>query len=216
MRRHYKLDALADYSTAETPDTTKVVNPQYRELDSEVRKHNARLAGKQNECNAIVLCDDIEPEKVVEYETKKASLVEEVEELTRTVEDLKACRKATPRHVLFSDLPEDDRFRMLGMQGKYFIDRIKLIAYRAGTAMVNVARQTMRRLDDARSLVLSFYAMDADILPNYEDKKLIVLLHQPASRSNAETLLNVIHELNVTQTIFPGTELRLFYKMVSQ
>ena len=105
---------------------------------------------------------------------------------------------------------------MLGMQGKYFIDTIKLIAYRAETAMVNIARQTMRRLDDARSLVRSLYAIDADILPDYENKKLIVRLHQPANRSSAETLLNVLHELNATQTVFPGTELRLFYKMVSQ
>ena len=216
MRQHYNLDALADYSTTETPDTTKMVNPQYRELDSEVRKQNARLARKKCECNAIVLCDDIEPDKVAEYETKKAILAEEVDELSRTIEDLKACRKATPRHVLFSDLPEEDRFRMLGMQGKYFIDTIKLIAYRAETAMVNIARQTMRRLDDARSLVRSLYAMDADILPDYENKKLIVRLHQPANRSSAETLLNVLHELNATQTVFPGTELRLLYKMVSQ
>ncbi|WP_371925207.1 hypothetical protein [Desulfobulbus alkaliphilus] len=35
------------------------------------------------------------------------------------------------------------------MQGKYFIDTVKLIAYRSETAMVNIVRRTMRRHDDA-------------------------------------------------------------------
>jgi len=38
MRENYNLDRLLDYSTEEIPDTTKVVNPLYREADSEVKK----------------------------------------------------------------------------------------------------------------------------------------------------------------------------------
>jgi hypothetical protein len=215
MRENYNLDRLADYSTQEIPESTQVVNPQYREVDGEVRKQVAQLARKRCECDVIVLCDDIEPDKVAEYESRKSALQEEIHDMTRTVEDLKACRKATPRHVLFADLPEEDRFRMLATQGKYFIDTIKLIAYRAETAMVNIARQTMRRQDDARHLVRSLYTMEADLLPDYEDRKLIVRLHQPANRCSAETILNILSELNATETIFPGTDLRLVYKMVS-
>jgi hypothetical protein len=33
MREHYGWDRLVDYATEEIPDTTKVVNPQYRRLD---------------------------------------------------------------------------------------------------------------------------------------------------------------------------------------
>lgn len=68
MREHYNLDRLADYSTADIPESTKVITPLYREVDGEVKKHAARLGRKQCECNALVLCDDIEPEKVAEYE----------------------------------------------------------------------------------------------------------------------------------------------------
>lgn len=79
--------------------------------------------------------NDIEPTKVTKHEAKKSVLQEEVLELTGTLADLKACRRATPRYVQFADLPEEDRFKMLSMKGKYFIDTIKLIAYRAETAM---------------------------------------------------------------------------------
>jgi len=162
MREHYNFDGLADYSTDSLPGSTRVVNPQYRELDSEVKKQAARLARKRCECDAIVLCDDIEPEVVIAYETKKSALREEFEHMEVDLADLKACRKATPRHVQFADLPED-RFRMLGMKNKYFIDTIKLIAYRAETAMANSIRRSMHRQDDARSLLRSLYATEADI-----------------------------------------------------
>jgi len=36
---------------------------------------------------------------------------------------------------------------------KHFIDTIKLISYRSETALVHLARETLRRSDDARSFV---------------------------------------------------------------
>ena len=215
MRENYNLDRLADYSLEEIPGSTQVVNPQYRELDGEVRKQAAQLARKRCECDSIVLCDDIEPAKVTEYEAKKSALQEEVLEMTGTLADLKACRKATPRHVQFADLPEEDRFKMLSMKGKYFIDTIKMIAYRTETAMVNRVRQVMRRQDDARSLLRSLYATEADILPDHNENRLTVRLHQPANHCSSATILHLLEELNATRTTFPGTDLRLFYELVS-
>lgn len=215
MREHYNLDGLADYSTGSLPGSTRVVNPQYRELTSEVKKQAARLARKRCECDAIVLCDDIEPDVVTAYATKKAALREDVEHMERTLADLKACRKATPRHVQFADLPKEDRFRMLGMKSKHFIDTIKLIAYRAETAMANIVRQSMSRQDDARSLLRSLYATEADIIPDQTGQQLTIRLHQPANRCSAESILHLIEELNATQTVFPGTNLRLVYELVA-
>lgn len=215
MREHYNLDRLVDYSTKDIPESIKVVNPMYREADGEVRKQAAQLARKQCECNSIVLCDDIEPAQVADYEIKKESLQEEIVGMKQTLADLKACRRDTPRHVMLSDLPKEDQFRKLGMKSKYFLDTIKLIAYRAETAMVNIVRQTMSRHDDARSLLRSLYDTDADILPDYANEKLLVRLHQPANHSSAVTIENLCRELNTTNTKFPGTELRLTYEMVT-
>jgi hypothetical protein len=117
--------------------------------------------------------------------------------------------------VQFADLPEEDRFKMLSMKGKYFIDTIKLIAYRTETAMVNRVRQAMRRQDDARSLLRSLYATAADILPDHNENKLTVRLHQPANHCSSATILHLLEELNATRTTFPGTDLRLFYELVS-
>lgn len=53
MRENYNLDRLADYSLEEIPGSTQVVNPQYRELDGEVRKQVAQLARKRCECDGV-------------------------------------------------------------------------------------------------------------------------------------------------------------------
>lgn len=215
MREHFNIDRVIDYTTEDIPGTTKVVNPLFRDVDNEVRKQAAKLGRKRCEYNSVVLCDDIEPNKVDAYELKKHALLEEVQQMETILEDLKVCRKGTPRHVMLSDLPKEDQFRQLGTRSKYFIDTIKMVAYRSETAVVNILRRTMKRLDDARSLARSLYKTEADILPDPEKKILKVRLHQPANRCSAVTIGNLCQELNATETIFPGTDLRLVYEMVS-
>ncbi len=215
MREHYGLDKLVDYALAEIPETTKVINPQYREIDGEARRAISRLSRKQCECNEVLLQEDIDPGKVEEYEVKKVVLLEEVDALEKAVEDLKALRQATPRHVQIGDLPEEDRFKQLAVESKYLIDTIKMIAYRAETAMVNTLRPGVRRKDDIRSLVRSIYATEADFIPDYEAKTLTIRLHQLANWRTVKSVTHLCQELNDTRTIFPGTELRMIYEMVS-
>jgi hypothetical protein len=215
MRENFNIDRVIDYSLEEIPDTIKVVCPLYREADADVKKLAAQLGRKRCECNSIVLCDDIEPDNVTEYEEKKYALQEEIESMEQTLDDLKACRRKTPKHVKLSDLPPEDRFKKLAMKSKYFIDTIKLIAYRAETAMVNIVRRTMRHQDEARRLLRSLYETTADIIPDSETQKLTVRLHQPTNRCSAVTIEKLCRKLNSTKTKFPGTNLQLNYELVS-
>ena len=61
-----------------------------------------------------------------------------MEERRHQIEQLKAQRKALPKHIEIKDLPEQDRFRRLLSEKKHFIDTIKLIAYRAETALAQL------------------------------------------------------------------------------
>jgi hypothetical protein len=215
MRQHYSLDRLVDYSTEEISDTTEVVNPQYREVDGEIRKDVGKLNRKRNEFGALMLSGTIEPERVEAYQQKKAELQEGIAILEKRVEEQKACRKATPKHVAMKDLPKEERFKQLGTRSKYFIDTIKMIAYRAETAMAEIVREKMSRHDDARSLLRAIYATEVDIMPDESAGTLTVRLHQLANRSNGETVRHLCNELNTTLTNFPGTDMRLVYELVS-
>ena len=59
----------------------------------------------------------------------------------RTILALKARAQGHARRIPFHDLPEEERFERLSTQRKHFIDTIKIIAYRAETAMAQTLRE---------------------------------------------------------------------------
>ncbi len=67
------------------------------------------------------------------------------------------------------------------MKSECFIDAIKRIANRVETAMSNILRRSMRHQDEARSLLRSLYATEADLLPDYakEVHPLCACISQP-------------------------------------
>jgi hypothetical protein len=75
------------------------------------------------------------------------------------------------------DLPEPDRFTRLRTERKYFLDTLKMIAYRAETSMTSTIRETLKRTDDARALLRQIYDTEADLVPDLAAKTMTVRLH---------------------------------------
>ena len=89
------------------------------------------------------------------------------------------------------------------------VDTIKMVAYRAETAMANQLRETISRPDEARSLLRMLYTSDADFLPDHKEGILTVRLHHMTNRAFDTAIRKLCEELNATETRFPGTDLRL-------
>jgi hypothetical protein len=168
MRQSYNLDSLVDYRTQPIPETTRVVNPAYRTLDGKVRKTVAGLSRKRAQFGAMTLEGEIEAKKIEAFTQRKSALQEDIEHLTTEAEALKVLRKATKRHVTYDELPMEARFDRLSTQSKHLIDTIKMVAYRAETAMAQIVRQKMTRHDDARSLLRAVYNTEVDMIPDSE------------------------------------------------
>jgi len=172
-------ERLVDYGTETVPDTTMVVNPAHRTLDGQTRKKIGMLNRKITEFGAMNLEGDIEPRKVEAFTQRKSDLQDSITSLQKEVADLKDQRRATKRHIPYKELPPDARFDRLRTQSKHFIDTIKMIAYRAETAMAHIVRQPMTRYDDARSLLRAIYNTEANILPDLQAKTLAVRPARP-------------------------------------
>src|SRR5579864_4976908 len=215
MRQSFNLDGLVDYGTDAVPETARVINPTYRTLDGQIRKKVALLNRKIAEFGAINLDDDIEPEKVEAFARRKSDLHEVIAQLQQEVDELKVQRRATKRHITYNELPQDARFDRLSTQSKHLIDTIKMIAYRAETAMVQIVREKMTRHDDARSLMRAIYKTEVDLEPDLQAKTLTVRIHPLANASSDEALRHLCSELNVTETTFPATQLRVIYELIS-
>lgn len=213
MRQHYGLDRLMDYSLEEVSDTTRVVNPEYRRLEGEVRRLAAVKARRLAEFGSIHLEGEIDPKKVEKYQSKKSKLQEEIEDLEKKLNTEKEKRKGVERYILVSQLPEKEQFSRLAAPRKHLLDTIKMIAYRAETAMVSITREEMAREDDGRALLRSLYQTEVDLMPDEKNKTLTVKLHHLANHCFDKTIQHLCNELNKTDTLFPGTNLRLIYKL---
>jgi hypothetical protein len=214
MGRNYGLDRLIEYGTESLPDTTKVVNPAWRRKDQEVRRERAVLVRLQARFGALSLPAQADAEEVAAYEQAKGRLLEQIQPQEKKLAQLKAERKALDHHLTLKELPEAERFSQLRTTRKHFVDTIKLIAYRAETALVALAREKVARSDDARSLIRQIFVSAVDLVPNPQEKTLRVRLHRLSSAIHDEVLEHVCAELTATETRYPGTDLRLVFEPV--
>ena len=214
-RQHYGLDRLVDYGTEPISDPTPVVNPAYRRLDGQVRSTTGKLSRRLAQFGAMTLEDPIDPAHVEPFLQRKAALQEEIEALQSELQAQKESRRATPRHLTVAELPDEDRFAQLRTQSKHLIDTIKMVAYRAETAMANGLRETLGHPDEARRLLQALYTTEADLLPDLDTQTLTVRLHHLANASSDAAIHKLCEELNATETVFPRTNLRLVLKVGS-
>jgi predicted nucleic acid-binding Zn-ribbon protein len=215
MRENYSLDRLIDYNTSTVSDTTKVVNPQHRSMTSEIKKKTTILNRALAHFGSVNIEGEINPQKVSAYQQEKADLQEKIVFYQAEIEKLKKDKKGIPSHISFSELPKEQQFKQLSTGSKHFIDTVKMIAYRAETSMVQVLREVSSRKDEARSLVKAVYDTEVDLVPDEKKNTLTIFLHHLANHSASESVQHLCKEMNKTETIFPGTNLRLIYKMGS-
>jgi Transposase protein len=215
MREHFGLDALVQYGTEEIPATVTVINPAWRELDGEIRKKHAELKSLQKLQQNVGLIQPLSEAVVRHYEQHQGELQERIEQLQPALDQLKQRRKQTPRQIPVQDLPEPDRFTRLRTERKYFLDTIKMIAYRAETSMASTVREKLKRSDDARALLRQIYNTEVDLIPDLNAKTLTVCLHHLTQAAHDATVRYLCEELTATEITFPGTDLRLVYKLGS-
>jgi hypothetical protein len=215
MREHYGLDALVEYGTEEIPATVTVLNPAWREADRAVRQKNAELKRYQELQRNVNLDQPLSTPLVLQYEQQQGYLQERIEQLQTVLDQLKKQRKAILRQIPVKDLPEKDRFTRLRMERKHFLDTIKMIAYRAETSMAATLREKLARSDDARALLRQIYSTEVDVIPDFNAKTLTVQLHHLTQAAHDAAVAYLCEELTATEITFPGTDIRLIYKVGS-
>lgn len=216
--RSFDLDRLIDYQLESVPDTVEVVNPQWRQLDGQVRRERAVLARKKGDFAALILEGNIETDKVQEFLSRKQALQEEIQQQNAQLAELKKQRREQERKIPLSELPQTERFEQLSNRSKHFIDTIKIIAYRAETALANTLREKIQahHKDEARGLARQIFQSEANLIPDPQANTLTVEIHGLSTPRDDAALEHLCAELTATETKYPGTDLRLIYQKVSR
>lgn len=214
MTEHFAIDVLNEYRTEEIPETKRpVVNPKWRELDRRRRSARTKLTRQQACFAALTLHPESDEEAQAKWEKRKSELVEVIEQLENELKQISNDLKTTPSHLKWDELPAADRFERLAPSRKQLVDTVKMIAYRAETAMVSIVRENLARPDDARSLLRDLFRSEADLLPDVEHQLLHVQVHPMSNPRSNRAIAHLLTYLNAAELTYPGTELKLDYSI---
>jgi hypothetical protein len=207
MMQHYDIDGLIEYGVQSLPGTQQVVNPAWRVLDAQVKKARQTERRWQAAVTKSALDDAADMHKQAEtFEAMQAAQAE----LAR----LRLERKQTPRKVTIDSLPEDQRPNELLPLGKMFCDTVKMIAYRAETAMVALLRRHLKNEGEARALIRDLLVASADIEPDDLAKTLTIRIHHLANPAQNKAVAALLDDLNEQAFCHPETGARMIYALV--
>lgn len=206
MMQHYDLDGLVQYGDQEIPGTTPVVNPAWRTLDKSIKDHTRRIRKLQTQLGATLQNEggDIQA---------RAERLQDIQRLEADAADLRHQRRKTPRKVTLASLPEDQRPRQLAPLGKMLTDTVKMIAYRAETALVGLLRPHLAKEEEARALVRELFVSSADLEPNEQKNTLTIRIHHMACPAHDKAIGALLAELNQLAFHHPETKTQLIYEL---
>ena len=207
MMQHYDLDGLVRYGSEEIPGTTKVMNPAWRAIEKAVKAGTRKLRRMQATLGAEALENNSSDVQ------RHAELHQDIQQMESDLAELRAQRRQTPRKVTVDSLPEDQRPRQLRPLEKMLTDTVKMIAYRAETAMVGMLRQHLAKEEDARALVRELFVSTADLVPNQHDHTLTVRVHRMACPAHDKAVSALLQELTQMDFVHPETGMHLVYQL---
>ena len=205
LRAEFGLDTLPEHALVEVEADAWVVNPACRTIGKAL-KQARNSVGNLRRMLALQADAGSAPARALEAR---------IQTCDQTIQGLLLARKVTDQHILAGELSPEARLQALPQPLRLLLDTLRLLAYRAETAMTTAVAPALDNPDTARSLLKSLLQADASLHPDESAGTLTVrLLHQP-TRAQDRALAPLLDELNRTRTVFPGTQLRLVYRMLS-
>ena len=143
-------------------------------------------------------------------------MVEAIEQFEKELTDVNDQLKKTSSHLKWDELPETEKFERLAPSRKQLVDTVKMIAYRAETAMASIVREALARTDDGRSLLRNLFRSEADLFPDLEHRLLRVQVHPMSNPRSNKAITHLLECLNAVEFTYPGTNLKLVYLIAGE
>jgi hypothetical protein len=190
-----------------------VVNPAWRGLDRSRNSLQNKLRYRRARFAEMSIHPESEADKIRydKWLRTKGALLEEIQHFEHQLNEEKAKLKRTPKHITWAQLEEKDRFHRLLPGRRRLMDTVRMIAYRAETAMAGLLVGPTVDFAAARCLLQDLFVMAADILPDPENMLLHVHVHGASTPATNRALAQLFSQLNEAQVHYPGTEMRLVY-----
>ena len=147
------------------------------------------------------------------FTAKQAEYKIAVEELKKQLLQLKQNRTDTAAKITLKQMPENKRYNKLKTESKLFMNIIKMICYRAESALAALVNPIyVKGKNEKRMLIKQIFNTAADLIPDYENHILTVQLYSLSRPRDNKAVIQLCELLNQSETIFPGTNLKLIFK----
>ena len=216
MEEEFALDALAGSEATDFPCGRSVVNPAWKEADRARKTAQGKMNARMADLGRMEL--DIMDDRTKHAEEKlqeKARTLEDVRNLQEEVDGLKRKLKDIPKRLPYEKLPENEKFKGLEPTRKLLMDTIRMVAYRAETAMASMADDFLSAPDTVRSWMKALMKSPADIIPDYSAKTINVIVYPLGEERMNRMVRQLLQTLNETMTVFPGTDMVLNYSLLT-
>jgi len=214
MRQEYDKDRIIQYGVDELDKTVMVVNREYSNFSYKLKKLRERKARRQAKLYALVEeTIEGEMEQTGKNIEKQLYFRQEIESLEAEEQEILDQRAQHPYKISIGEMPEHTRYNKLKTESKHLQNIIKIICYRAETAIANLLAGYYRKSsNEIRALVKSIIFAKADLYPDYQTNTLTVRLNSLATPRDNMAIREICQTLNDYEAVYPGTKLKLVYK----
>jgi len=214
LRKEYDLDHIVHYITNQLDEDIKVVNPLHRKLTRQLKKVREKIARRLAKLYQLVHVNVKEDtDKTAKNLKQQSEIKEEVRQMQTEENEILTQRAQQSYKIKVKQMKEEVRYNKLDFESKLLQNIIKMICYRAETNFsILLAANYKRKTDEMRALTKSLINTKANIIPDYKNEILTVELYSLSNPRDNMAAIEICQTLNETETIFPGTNLKLFYK----
>ena len=218
MRQEYAMDKIIQYSVEKINSDIKVVNQEYNNISYRIKKEREKLGRRKAK---LYECDLQNPMELPEKEDwkwmkSKLELLEDISLIEQQIETMVAKRKEIPYKILISQMPESIRYNRLNRESKTLQNVIKMICYRAETALAALLSPHYKRANqEIRALIKSIINTPINMEVHPEEDVLMITLYPLSNLRSYEAVSKICETVNSTNSIYPGTNRRLFFKIAT-
>jgi hypothetical protein len=219
MRQDYAFDRLIQYSIDELDKNIMVVNPDYNNISSKIKKEREKRSRRvaklyENEEKDILKGENEKEKKILMKKILEQK--DEINSIEQVIENLVNKRSEIPYKISIEQMPESKRYNQINQESKKLQNIIKMICYRAETALASLLSSHYKRAEDEiRMLVKSIINTSINMEVDDENETLTISLYSLSNKRSNEAVSKICEKINSTNTIYPGTNLRLIYKIAT-
>ncbi|HTP25186.1 MAG TPA: hypothetical protein VMK12_05920, partial [Anaeromyxobacteraceae bacterium] len=211
MNSEYAIDALCSYDTEEADAARDVPNPKHKAKQRQLCEARTDVAELERTLGAAAAQNEESKRPTMRgFKVANASIGQALRKAREKVSRLREELRAIPGRVTARKAAAGRPVERLDTETKRLTDTIKTVAYQAETALFRLVRPYYcRHEDEGRKLIASAMRLSGDI--EVSTGELRITLEPASSPNRTRAIARLCEELNVTQTVYPGTQLRLRY-----